>query len=248
MLPINVSLAHTSNYTKGRNQRVKYIVIHYTGNKGDTSLANCKYYQGENRSASAHYFVDENSIWQSVKDEDKAWHCGTTGKYYHPECRNSNSIGVEMCSDWSNGEYIITDRTVANAVSLVQFLMKKYGVDIDHIVRHYDVTHKLCPRPFVLHPEQWSAFKSKLEDNTVAVKTQTVEQTTYEYLNDVPEKFRPIIDKLMTAGIIQGDGSDATGNGDVINLTHEQVRILVFTYRGGAFDKKLVSAGLEPAV
>ena len=46
---------------------------------------------------------------------------------------------------------------------------------------------------------------------------------TYPYLKDVPEKFRPIIEKLMTAGIIQGDGSDPAGNGDVIDLTHEQV-------------------------
>ena len=70
----------------------------------------------------------------------------------------------------------------------------------------------------------------------------------YTYLKDVPEKFRPIINDLMTAGIIQGDGSDPTGNGDVINLTHEQVRTLVFVYRGGGFDAKLRAAGLAAAV
>jgi len=74
------------------------------------------------------------------------------------------------------------------------------------------------------------------------------EVVTYEKLKDVPEKFRPIIDKLMTAGIIQGDGSDATGNSDIINLTHEQVRTLVFIYRGGGFDRKLQAVGMETAV
>ena len=74
------------------------------------------------------------------------------------------------------------------------------------------------------------------------------EVVTYKYLKDVPEKFRPIIDILMTAGIIQGDGSDPTGNGDIINLTHEQVRTLVFVYRGGGFDRKLRATGLIPAV
>ena len=74
------------------------------------------------------------------------------------------------------------------------------------------------------------------------------EVVTYKYLKDVPKKFRPIINDLMTAGIIQGDGSDPTGNGDIINLTHEQVRTLVFVYRGGGFDAKLRSAGLPPAV
>ena len=71
---------------------------------------------------------------------------------------------------------------------------------------------------------------------------------TYKYLKDIPDKFRPIINDLMTAGIIQGDGSDPTGNGDVINLTHEQVRTLVFVYRGGGFDAKVREAGLIPAV
>lgn len=71
---------------------------------------------------------------------------------------------------------------------------------------------------------------------------------TYQYLKEVPEKFRPIIEKLMTAGIIQGDGSDPAGNGDIISLTHEQVRTLVFVYRGGGFDARLREAGMTPAI
>ena len=71
---------------------------------------------------------------------------------------------------------------------------------------------------------------------------------TYPYLKDVPEKFRPIIEKLMTAGIIQGDGSDPAGNGDVIDLTHEQVRTLVFVYRGGGFEARFRAAGMAPVI
>ena len=71
---------------------------------------------------------------------------------------------------------------------------------------------------------------------------------TDPYLKDVPEKFRPIIEKLMTAGIIQGDGSDPAGNGDVIDLTHEQVRTLVFVYRGGGFDARFREAGMAPVI
>ena len=72
--------------------------------------------------------------------------------------------------------------------------------------------------------------------------------TRYKYLKDIPEKFRPTIEQLMDAGIIQGDGSDPTGNGDVIDLSHDQVRTLVFIYRGGGFDAKLREAGLDAAV
>lgn len=74
------------------------------------------------------------------------------------------------------------------------------------------------------------------------------ETMVYKYLKDIPEKFRPVIGQLMTAGIIQGDGSDPEGNGDVIDLTHEQMRTLVFVYRGGGFDRKLQAAGMETAL
>ena len=70
------------------------------------------------------------------------------------------------------------------------------------------------------------------------------EEVVYKYLKDVPAKFQPIISTLMTAGIIQGDGSDPVGNGDVINLTHEQVRTLIFVYRGGGFNETLRARNL----
>ena len=75
-----------------------------------------------------------------------------------------------------------------------------------------------------------------------------VDVVRYKYLADIPAKFHPVVETLMNAGIIQGDGSDPAGNGDVIDLSHDQVRLLVFAYRGGAFDAKLKAAGLKPAV
>jgi N-acetylmuramoyl-L-alanine amidase len=72
----------------------------------------------------------------------------------------------------------------------------------------------------------------------------------YQRLSDIPNDFgfRDIIEKLMNAKIINGDGSDPAGNNDVIDLSHDQVRSLVFEYRGGAFDRKLISEGMDPAV
>ncbi len=72
----------------------------------------------------------------------------------------------------------------------------------------------------------------------------------YAFLKDIPNEngFRDIIGTLMNAKIINGDGSDTDGNNDVIDLSHDQVRSLVFEYRGGAFDRKLIAMGLPPAV
>ncbi|MBE6035463.1 MAG: hypothetical protein E7222_12305 [Clostridiales bacterium] len=75
-------------------------------------------------------------------------------------------------------------------------------------------------------------------------------QLRYEKLQDIPNDygFRTIIETLMNAEIIKGDGSDSQGNNDVIDLSLDQVRIFVILYRGGAFDRKLLEKGLEPAV
>lgn len=159
MLPINKNLT-TINFTKGRNS-IKYIVIHYTANNGDTAHGNTVYFKSAKRNGSAHYFVDKTSIWQSVEDSNTAWHCGTTGTYYH-KCRNSTSIGIEMCSIKVNGVYQIPEETVANAIELTKYLMDKYNISSENVIRHYDVTHKNCPEPFVRDISQWNSFKNRL--------------------------------------------------------------------------------------
>jgi hypothetical protein len=162
LLSINKNLT-TINYVKGRSSKIEYIVIHYTGNNGDTAKNNTDYFKNVYRGASAHYFVDESSIWQCVEDNDVAWHCGTMGAYKHPSCRNGNSIGIELCSRKdSNGNYYFKPETVANAIGLTTYLMKKYKIPATNVIRHFDVVSKNCPAPFVEHPEQWTEFKSKL--------------------------------------------------------------------------------------
>ncbi|MFW6680896.1 N-acetylmuramoyl-L-alanine amidase, partial [Lacrimispora sp. AGF001] len=64
------------NHNTGSISRIKYIVIHYVGAQGG-ARANCQYYAGSNRNASAHYFIGfDGEIWQSVEDANIAWHCG----------------------------------------------------------------------------------------------------------------------------------------------------------------------------
>ena len=155
---------NTNNYKRGRKQAIKFLVIHYTGNNGDTAENNCKYFQNNDVGASAHYFVDEDSICQSVKDTDTAWHCGTSGTYYHKTCRNANSIGIELCSRKNGNDYYFLEETVERAVGLVRELMEKYNIPIENVVRHYDVSHKNCPAPFVKDEAAWEDFKRRLSD------------------------------------------------------------------------------------
>lgn len=159
-LQINNNIT-TVNRTPASRAKIDYIVIHYTANNGDTAWGNTNYFKDTYRGASAHYFADENVIWRSVLDSDIAWHCGTTGAYKHSLCRNTNSIGIEMCSRKdSAGVYYIKPETVVKTAALVKELMAKYNIPIGNVLRHYDVTGKICPEPFVRDALQWDKFKN----------------------------------------------------------------------------------------
>lgn len=177
-------LSHKNNYNSKspRVQAIRYIVIHYTGNNGDTAIGNGKYFSRDTgKKASAHYFVDSNTICQSVPDNYVAYHCGTAGRYYHSTCRNSNSIGIEMVSKIGpDGKYYIEDKVVENTISLVKELINKYHIPVFNIVRHYDVTHKQCPEPFVRKPHLWKEFLNKVTgaDEEVEIKNKVIKTPT----------------------------------------------------------------------
>jgi len=176
----------TRNYTAGNNRSIKYIVIHYVG-AVSTAKNNADYFKSTYRGASAHYFVDENDIYRVVADKDVAWHCGTTGKYYHSSCRNSNSIGIEMCCYKNNGTLDISDKVVERTIELTKELMAKYGISASNVVRHYDVTHKNCPAPFVKDSSRWTAFLTKLSGSTTTTTatTTTAKKSVEEIANEV---------------------------------------------------------------
>ena len=159
------------NYGIGQANRIKYIVIHYVGALGGAE-ANCKYYASQYIGASAHYFVGfSGEIWQSVEDKNIAWHCGAE-KYVHPECRNGNSLGIELCvrnkgSQADNSrDWYFEDATVQAAIALTKDLMAKYNIPADRVIRHHDVTGKICPNPYVYNHTRhtWEAFKVALAD------------------------------------------------------------------------------------
>ena len=170
------------NHNAGSVSRIKYIVIHYTGALGDAK-ANCNYFAGGNRNASAHYFVGyDGAIWQSVEDKNVAWHCGAKS-YKHAECRNANSIGIEMCvrkkSTASMGatdkDWYFESATVEAAAELTRYLMEKYNVPASHVIRHYDVTGKICPNPYVYNTmaHTWDEFKQLISGTASAGGSQT---------------------------------------------------------------------------
>lgn len=213
---------HPGNFTRGRAEAIRYLVIHYVGATGG-ARANAKYY-GSTPSigASAHYFVGHASegaaVYASVPEVDTARHCGRTdGRYRHPECRNANSIGVELCCHKrADGAWYFDPETLEAGAALARDIMGRYGIPPDRVLRHYDVTGKACPEPFVRDAGAWAEFKSKLKEDGDMTKeevqklidaaVEAAKPRVYTELSQVPEWARALVERAMEAGIIQGSG------------------------------------------
>ena len=165
-IDIDTSIQSSSaNYYTYSSRLVKFIVIHYTGNKKDTAKANATYFHDGSRGASAHYFVDENSCYQSVALNNAAWAVGGTSVYKHADCRNKNSISIEMCC---SGNSIVSEKTINNTAYLCAELCKYIGITADtvdiFVLRHYDVWDKQCPAQWATENSAgWTTFKEKVK-------------------------------------------------------------------------------------
>lgn len=237
--------ANSKNFSQVKRSvsNIHYIVVHYTAGKKDTARNNVDAFATHVTKTSAHFFVDEKEVCQSVPVEYAAWHCGGA-KYkngapapFYGKCLNANSIGVEMCSRFKDGNFYIPYQTKILTARHVAELMRKYGVSLDHVIRHYDVTGKHCPEPFVRMPSEWAIFKTLVaqeyakggntngemqkEENPKGVQ----EMTYYEKLEEIPAgEMRDTVKDLNDLGIVKG-----TGKG--LHLSEDMVRMLVWLRR-----------------
>ena len=181
------------NYTKSSNRNIEYIVEHYTTSRSSSAgsaLSSRSWFNNPSAQASAHYIVDDTSTIQAVTDNNIAWHCGTKNGYRHKYCRNSNSIGIEIASNHKDKKstnilaedrgWYFTDASISKAVELTRYLMDKYNIPEDHVLRHYDVTGKICPAPFVNNESEWMAFKKRLKGGMSVSKSELLNSLTDE--------------------------------------------------------------------
>ncbi len=186
-VPIRTILAHRSNYGGMRKKDPENIVIHYTAGDGDHDENNAKYFQNPNIETSAHDFVDDDSITHSVPYEYVAWSVGgrkyydcaqTGGGKMYGIVTNDNSINIEMCDTVKDGKLMATEKTMENAAALCRMLMHKYNIDINHVVRHFDVNGKHCPVYF-MDKKAWKGFKNRLKPVFKEGKTYKTTQSCY---------------------------------------------------------------------
>lgn len=186
---INRNYLTKINFTdKNDTGRIKYIVIHYFGGLA-TAENLAKYWARTYAGASAHYAVGHaGEIFQIVEDDDTAWHCGAKS-YKHAECRNSNSIGIEMAvkkystatMSANDKDWYFTEETVQATIELTRLLMKKYNIPADRVIRHYDVTGKICPNPYIFNVFEatWQKFKAAIAQPEAQEQEKDQSNTKY---------------------------------------------------------------------
>lgn len=140
---------------------IKFIVIHDTANagKGADAMAHYRYLQHAARSSSAHYYVDDKDIVQTIDDSVVAWAVGdkwARKNRTRDDVTNYNSVSVELCIN----EGINKAKAYQNLLWLTRYLMQKYHPEV---VRHFDATGKPCPKSWQANNwSQWWQFKKEL--------------------------------------------------------------------------------------
>lgn len=152
---IDVQLLDVNEYSRPGDEVkvINGIVIHYTANPGSTAKQNRDYFNslkdGHGDYISSHFVVGlEGEIVQCVPTWELA---------YASNERNSDTISIECCHKDETGKF--TDETYRSVVQLTAYLCDKYGLTEDDVIRHYDVTGKICPKYFVENEDAWEQFK-----------------------------------------------------------------------------------------
>lgn len=144
---------------------VNGIVIHYTANPGSSAEANRNYFENlknkRTKYASSHFVVGlDGEIVQCIPLDEIA---------YASNNRNDDTISIECCHEEADGKF--NEETYESLVHLVAWLCDEYGLEKEDIIRHYDVTGKLCPKYFVEHKKEWNTFKNDVFEY---IESQTV--------------------------------------------------------------------------
>ena len=169
----DVELLTTNPYSRPGTaiDKITGIVVHYTANPGTTAKQNRNYFEGlkdsHQTSASSHFVIGmDGELIQCIPCNEIS---------YASNNRNHDTISVECCIPDDTGKF--TDKTYATLVHLVAWLCGRYGLSTDDVIRHYDVTGKLCPKYYVKHEDAWEQFKKDVDAYIVANAIKSSENT-----------------------------------------------------------------------
>jgi len=148
-------LPEDCNSRTGEKMRtVRDIAVHYVGNPGTTAQQNRDYFAQPDTTVNAHFVVGlDGEVIQCIPLNEKS---SATNE------RNTDTISIEVCHPDETGQF--TQESYQALVKLTAWLCDHTHIGRDRVIRHYDVTGKLCPLYFVEHEEAWEQFKQDVKD------------------------------------------------------------------------------------
>lgn len=164
--PLDVELLDVNEYSRPGTPlaEIKGIVVHYTANPGSSAIANRNYFNGlkdaHTTKASSHFIVGlDGEIVQCIPSSEIS---------YASNERNKDTLSIECCHPDETGKF--NDSTYESLVSLTAWLCERFGLTSQDVIRHYDVTQKLCPKYFVDYEDAWEQFKSDVDAGIIKVQ------------------------------------------------------------------------------
>lgn len=163
---LDVELLDVNEYSRPGTplEQVNGIVIHYTANPGTSAIANRNYFNGlkdaHTTKASSHFIVGlDGEVVQCIPTAEIA---------YASNERNVDTIAIECCHPDETGAFNQT--TYQSVVQLTAWLCKRFDLTSQDVIRHYDVTGKLCPKYFVEHEDAWDQLKKDVDQRIAEIE------------------------------------------------------------------------------
>ena len=152
--PLDVQLLTPNDFSRPQIalKQINGIVIHYTANPGTTAQSNRDYFESLKDAgtthASSHFIIGlDGEIIQCIPSTEIS---------YASNDRNTDTLSIECCHPDETGTF--TDATYHSLVELTAWLCRHFEIPADQVIRHYDITGKVCPKYFVENEDAWTQF------------------------------------------------------------------------------------------
>lgn len=139
---------HDSARTGNRLKELNNIVVHYVGNPGTTASQNRDYFNNDGTDVSSHFIIGlEGEIVQCLP----LYEISAASNH-----RNIDTISIEVCHPDESGKY--NEETYNSLIKLLSWLCWALDLSAEDVMRHYDITGKLCPLYYVENPQEWESL------------------------------------------------------------------------------------------
>ncbi len=145
---------HTSARTERKLRNINGIVVHYVANPKTTAQQNRNFFNLPETEVSSHFIVGlDGEIIQCVPLYERSCASNT---------RNGDTIAIEVCHPDKTGEF--NNKTYESLIKLISWLCDEFGLTEEQIIRHYDITGKVCPKYYVDNEEEWVKLKEDVKE------------------------------------------------------------------------------------